>query len=308
MTETLHRPTNPNAEEIAFRTKQLDILKSLSSNETSEQTISETPETDVLDSVKLDFESGSEADRPVSPLASRITNAAERFAARLEKRAISKAYDQALKQYRKDDHSGYVDHVAGLASHSEMEEARAFNRNLLRKEERRSDREDLVDAGKDRLTDLGNIAVGLGVLGYGVAEKRAFKTARRVQNKLQDRSFAREDAKLHKQYERTVKKLDKQSAQQNAKLDKLAAKDSLRGKKYDEKFERSMARKQKWENRTEAVVSTLEKGARVAGNTYRSTKETYEHTRTLTSEKKRKMGKLIVHARNVGSATLADRK
>lgn len=331
----------------------------------SPNTIDRTPDTEELQAhydLELDenIESGTETfkipeqsteptrtpeQRQVSPAADRIRNAAERIGSILEKRAVSRAHDEALKEYRDRDHSDYVDHVSGLMDNADTAKARDFNRSLLRKEERRSDREDLIDAGKKRLRGFGALALekskeagtiayglgiigsekakgaakttgltalGLGVMGYEAASKRVDTAKFRHEMNAGERASARSSKKELKDFDR-VEKRDAKSLKKEARQDIRAA------KKDDRRFEREMRakmRSEKWEARInkvavayegkkEAVIVRVENGARHTGEAYRATKESIEATKRSAAEKKRKVGSFALKAQNAGAAALA---
>lgn len=265
--------------------------------------------------------------RETSPMAGRVRAAAERFATRLEKRAVSRAHDAALKEYRDRDHSEYIDHVASLADDDTNPEAQAFNRSLLRKEERRTDREELIEDATLQLRALGGLGlektvnagksatelgVGLGVMGYKAAANRARGALLKHEMKTENRRF-------RKNYAKETKQFDKAASKDARKLEKLDAKEMRSAKKEDRKFERGMRRKvtaEKWEdrarkvgetyrNKKEATVVRLENGARRTGEAYRATKESYESTKTSAADKKRKLGAFAVEARSAGQTAIA---
>lgn len=283
--------------------------------------------------------------REISPVANRVRAAAERIGTILERRAIDKAHGEALKEYRNRDHSEYVDHVSGLMDNAETEEARDYNRSLLRKEERRSDREELIDAGKERLRTFGNIAVeqskeagtiayglgimgkekvkgaakdagltalGLGVMGYEAASKRLDTAKFRHEMNASSREF-------RKNYKRETKQFDKEAGREAKRLKKQAKQDVRVAKKDDRRFEREMRakmRSEKWEARItkiavayeetkESVIVRAENGARRTGEAYRATKESYESKKEAVAEKKRRLGAFAVKARNAGAAAVA---
>lgn len=226
--------------------------------------------------------------RETSSMAGRVRAAAERFATRLEKHAISRAHNAALKEYRDRDHSAYVDHVISLASGDENTEAQEFNSNLLRKEERRSDREELLEGATLQLRALGGlalektvdtsknagyIALGAGVLGY----EKAKYTVRGVGNILKaEASYHINDARLKhgqkrdakqfvRNYQKETKRFDKQAekeAQLQVKVDRKEMKQAIR---EDKRFERSMRNKA----RVEKVVGAVERNIDRAANTKR---------------------------------------
>lgn len=329
MTETLHHPVSSESEQLERYAKQLATLKKI-----REQ--NETPAD--IEEFQIPVESEAteahEDTRETSPMAGRVRAAAERFAARLEKRAISRAHNDALKEYRDRDHSDYVDHVASLADDDTNSEAQAFNRNLLRKEERRSDREEFIEDATLQLRALGGlglekavnvskdaglIAVGLGAMGYEAAANRARGALLKHEMKAENRRFRKDYAKETKQFDKTASKEAK-------KLGKLDAKEMRSAKKEDRKFERGMRRKvtvEKWESRAqkagdtyratketakakkEATIVHLENGARRTGEAYRTTKESYETAKTSAAEKKQKLGAFAVKARSAGQAAVA---
>lgn len=319
MTETLHRPVDAKAEELARVDKQLQSLESLKTNPPAEHNSSETQPAEIMDGVTLDYENGTEAVRPVSPLAKRIRSAAERFATRLDRRAIAKSHDKALKQYRKDDHSAYVDHVAGLAAEGQTEDVRMFNVNLLRKEEAKSDRAEVIEGATLQLRALGSLAmdktvtvakeagyigIGLGTMGYKAAAKRA-------QGAMLKHEMAAGNRQFKKSYARETKEFDKSARQEHKTLLKQEKAEMKQAIKEDRNFERDMHRKrsdEKWDARKEAVIVKLEKGAKRAGEAYRATKETYETVKNTTVEKKRKLGAFTLKARAVGQDTVAARR
>lgn len=308
MTETLHRPVSSESEQLERYTKQLAIVKGIREQSEAPANVEEFHTPVEFETVGTHVET-----RDVSPFAVRVRNAAERFATILEKRAVSRAHSEALKEYRDRDHSDYVDHVAGLASDGETDETRKFNKALLRKEERRSDREELIEGATlqlralgglalDKTKDAGYIAVGIGALGYEKAEKvtkdaglialgvgvMGYEAAgKRVQVAKFKHEVKSDDRAFRKNYAKEMKQFDK-GAQRDAKALKKDQKVEMRqAKKDDRSFERDMKRKatvEKWQGRVQ------------------KTAETYEKVKTTTVEKKRKMGRFALKARTVGTA------
>ena len=324
MTEQLSH--SPHSTEHVPDTEELQALYDLEPNtETEQPTGAEQRDT-----------------REVSSAATRVRAAAERIGTILERRAIARAHSEALKEYRDRDHSDYVDHVSSLADNAETKEARDYNRALLRKDERRTDREELIDAGKARLRTVGNIAVeqskeagtiayglgvmgkekaksaakdagltalGLGVMGYEAASKR-YETAK-FRHELNSESRA-----FRKDYKRETKRFDKDAERASKRLKKEAKQDIRVAKKEDRRFEREMRakmRSEKWEARItkinvayeskkEAVIVRLENGARRTGEAYYATKESYEAKKQAVADKKRRVGAFALKARSAGAA------
>lgn len=264
--------------------------------------------------------------RDISPTATRIRNAAESIGSFLEERAKSNAHDEALKEYRDRDHSGYVDHIASLAEatdkHGEPLESQNFGAKLLSKEHSRADREKFIEDGKQRLSKMGStaldlaknaglITVGVGVMGYNATAKLARESKLKHDIKSENKDFI-------KSYKKETGRFDKQAKRESKKLDKANAIAIKKAKRDDKRFDRSMNRKatiEKWQDRAikvgefyanskEATIVRAENGARRVGNTYRSSKETYEAVKTSTTEKKRKLGAFALKARVAGQAAI----
>jgi hypothetical protein len=315
MTETLHRPAD--ADKLALVEKDLRSVQTLSNESPTEHTISETPTSEVLDSITLDYENGTEADRPISPLAERIRGAAERFATRLEKRALSRAHDAALKEYRARDIAEYSNHVDRL-SRSDEDYADHY-KSLQKKEDRIADREELIEGATLQLRALGGLAlektahvvkeagyigIGLGAIGYEAAAKKARGASLKLEMASANRQFK-------KTYARETKAFDKSARKETKTLLSQQKAEMKHAVKEDKKFERDMRRKQsaeKWDARKEAVIVKLENGARRTGKAYRATKESYETVKSTTVEKKRKLGAFTLKAKAVGQDAVAAKR
>ncbi len=304
MTETLHRPNSTQIDEIAFRDKQLEQLSVFKAK------LEGSPSPEIFEAITDNpsetFSVVEQEDtRAISPLSERIRNATDRFANRLEKRAMAKSHDEALKEYRDRDHSGYVDHVANLASSEDesiFPEAKEFNQNLLITEEERSDRDEAREAmlenaevhlrifgniALERSKDAGHIALGMGVLGYQAIQKR-------VQTASFHHEMNRDRKHSAKQYAKESTRFEKQNAKDNKVLSKQAAKDSRRGAREDRKFESSMKRKET----KEKIVGSYEKT--VNATTEKAVKS-YEKSLSYATTKKKKLGSFAIAAREVGA-------
>jgi hypothetical protein len=261
MTETLHRPTiNPEHESSAFEIDELEAKLSLEYDHDDES----------------DMDTVEHQPTEISPMATRIRKAAERFANRLERRAINRAHDEALDFMRKTDNADYVDHVAELAENGDTEKIRNANRNLLNKEYSRADREASLEAGKQKLQYLGALATAT-VIESSKIVSEATKSAGEVvsettkgvgtvikseaQYKINDLRLKHSNDRLtkqfHRNYEKETKRFDKQAEKASRKLEKSNQKDIKRAVKEDERFERSMRNKE----RVEKVMNTVERGA-----------------------------------------------
>ncbi|MEO5499711.1 MAG: hypothetical protein ABIR46_04390 [Candidatus Saccharimonadales bacterium] len=294
--ETLNRPSTSRKQLLALRQKQLEHGSTFRTDIENpiDLELSESPAEYSMP--ETHDESDVEDDRVVSPLAERIRNATERFANRLEKRSMANAHNEALDEYHSRDHSGYVDHVAGLGTsedESVLPEAKQFNQNLLITEERRSDRaearEALVENAEVHLRILGNmalerskdagyIALGVGVLGYKAIEKR-------VQTASFHRAMDRDRKQSAKQYAKETARLGKQTKKDSKALSKLETKEMRQAARYDRKFERSMSRK-----------ATAEK---IVG--------TYEKSLNYATAKKKKLGSFALTAQKAGVTTLENK-
>lgn len=334
MTETLHRPTSPDAEQLAHYDKQLAIVRGLRAQEESPADVIEASPANI----EADVTETHDDVRTVSPFAVRVRNAAERFATILEQRAIGRAHDAALKEYRDRDHSGYVDHVAGLASDGETDDIRSFNKGLLRKDERRTDREELIegatlqlralgglaldktkDAGLIALgvgaigyekaekvgKDAGLIALGVGVMGYEAASKRVDTAKFRHELNATERNTRKSDKKELRQHDKHAKRELKREYKQ-------IKKDTKQLTQEDRAFDRDLARTarvEKWEARVDKVEGAIRsKKEAVIGRTseaYRTSKESYEAKKLAVANKKRRLGAFAVKARTAGAAALS---
>lgn len=297
MTETLHRPITDQSEQLVFHQDQLDQLRTFKAQLENPSDIESLQTESVNDIQKTSIENDNEDNRPISSLAERIRNATERFASRLEERSIAKAHNDALGEYRDRDHSGYVDHVARLASSEDVSvlpEAKEFNQSLLVTEEQETDRAEAREAllenaevhlrifgniALERSKDASNIALGIGVLGYQAIEKR-------VQTAAFQRTMNRDLKKSEKQYAKDSARFEKQNTKDYKALSKQAAKDSRQGAREDLKFERSMKRKAT----TEKIVGSYEKSVNYA------------------TSRKKKLGSFAMAAREVGAARTMTRE
>lgn len=331
MTETLHRPPHSDSDKLERYSRQLEIVKGIREQDEAAGADVETFQVPVAPQTP---ESQVET-REVSPFAVRIRNAAERFATILETRAVNRAHDEALKEYRDRDHSAYVDHVAGLAADGETSGVRHANKALLRKEERRSDREELIEGATlqlralgglalDKTKDAGDIALGIGVLGYEKAEKvgkdaglmalglgvmgyeAASKRVDTAKFRHELNATERNDRKSDK---KELRQHDKHAKRELKRQHKQIDKDAKRLAHEDRAFDRDLARTarvEKWEARVDKVEGAIRnKKEAVVGRTseaYRTTKESYEAKKQAVANKKRRLGAFAVKARTAGAA------
>lgn len=281
--------------------------------------------------------------REISPTASRVRAAAERIGSILERRALTKAHSDAIKEYRQRDIEGYSNLIDNLAR-SDEPYADDFAR-LQRKEDRIASREELIDAGKERLRSVGSMAIekskeagtiayglgiigsekakgaakeagltalGLGVMGYEAASKRVDTAKFRHELNATERTSRRSDKKELRAHDKAAKKELKQTHKQIKRDAKQLAREN---KAFDRDLART-ARIEKWEARAnkidvffeekkEAIAVRVEKGATRTVETYLSTKESLERKKQAAAEKKRRMGAFALKARNAGAAAWA---
>lgn len=133
------------------------------STDTNEFIESESVESDVV------------ASPDISPTGQKIIHAANKVNDFLENRAINKAHGDALAEYRSRDMADYTDHLSELSESKDASyQGRDFGNMALIREDNRADRNEKIDAVKDRARRIGGVALrglktaGLMSLGAGV--------------------------------------------------------------------------------------------------------------------------------------------
>lgn len=121
----------------------------------------------------------------LSPTGSMLIGAATRINGILERRAVNKAHDEALKEYRERDYNGYVDHLGSLEDSSEVSPAaKASARMALDREYLKADIQEKLDKAKDKVRGFGRSALsrlkGAGLITAGLGIMSAEATGRSV--------------------------------------------------------------------------------------------------------------------------------
>lgn len=281
MTETLHRPFNAKEATRALRLKQVEVPTTIDESFSDsldihdpalgaiEQKLASIQEysSETNESSSDDFSTEQSLPRMTDSLKQSL----QEFT--LESRGRGKdLHTEALKDYRKRDINGYIDHLAGLADDQNLSvtpEARDEGKKLLGREERKADRQEfrdeLIQKADKTQRFIGRAAVKAGFIGLGIA-KLGYNKA---ESKVWEKTFAI-DGKVanwrsQRSYEKATARLEKESAKTYKDLDKQAARDQKRGARYDRAFERSMKRKQTGEK----VVNTIEQSVQKAVRTKR---------------------------------------
>lgn len=121
-----------------------------------------------------------EDNRELSPLATGVTEAANRVASFLETRAMNSAHSDALKEYADRDHAGYTDHLSTLAVQevpndiAATEQQQSFAQDTLNREARKAERQETFNKARKKVRGFGIVALGLGIIA-GAAAGRAVK-------------------------------------------------------------------------------------------------------------------------------------
>lgn len=206
------------------------------------------------------------------------------------------AHDEALKEYRQNDHSDYVDHLAKLADGSnDNKSARKYGQKELNRENRRESRAELMEKTRTTLRRFGRSAMNrlrsvsrdalLIPLGYGLAAGEA------IQSRREARAARKETAKANK----AARKAARQAEREQARANKDAERERTKNERREEALRRASAaaerkrgRKARRAERREKVfnygktqkarIGRFGRRTRAAGSAFKEAWKNYEET------------------------------
>lgn len=227
----------------------------------------------------------------ISDTLSRLQERSDTIGGYFKKRAVNKAHSAALREYRTEHNSDFVDHVSKLTE-SNSEQAVVYGESQLAREHRRADRQELLDSATRFARTTGAAALeaakttGLVTLGVGLmAGEQAYKGAQLAAEKTKDAI----DFGVQGYYDTAEAVKDSFRDARDTTLDTLTdTRDAVVEKAVDirdtvkEKFiaaknralDRRAARRAKWTARKEAAlnwVSDTKEQALYAGNLVKDT-------------------------------------